>query len=72
MPEPLQKQVFRPTRLIFQSSFLSEHLILSKLTLKVPNFTIAVFANNADPDETAHNVPSYLDLQYLPSSLGIV
>ena len=40
------------------------------LTLKVPNTTIAKFANTADPDETAHNEPSHLDLQCLPSSLN--
>ena len=39
------------------------------LTLKAPNTTIAKFANTADPDETAHNEPSHLDLQCLPSSL---
>ena len=39
------------------------------LTCKVPNTTIAKFANTADPDETAHNEPSHLDLQCLPSSL---
>ena len=39
------------------------------LTLKVPNTTIAEFANTADSDETAHNEPSHLDLQCLPSSL---
>ena len=39
------------------------------LTLKAPNTTIAEFANTVDPDETAHNEPSHLDLQCLPSSL---
>ena len=39
------------------------------LTLKAPNTTIAEFANTVDPDETAHNEPSHLDLQSLPSSL---
>ena len=39
------------------------------LTRKAPNTTIAEFANTADPDETAHNEPSHLDLQCLPSSL---
>ena len=29
----------------------------------------AEFVNRADPDEVAHNEPSHLDLQYLPSSL---
>ena len=32
------------------------------LTLKAPNTTLSVFANTADPDETAHNGPSHLDL----------
>ena len=41
------------------------------LTLKARNTTIAEFANTADPDETAHNEPSHLDLQCLPSSLLI-
>ena len=27
------------------------------------------FANTSDPDETAHDEPSDLDLQFLPSSL---
>ena len=36
---------------------------------KAPNTTIAEFANAVDPDETAHNGPSHLDLQCLPSSL---
>ena len=41
-----------------------------KLTLKAPNTTTeAEFANTADPDETAHNEPSHLDLQCLPSKL---
>ena len=39
------------------------------LTLKAPNTTIAEFANTADPDEMAHNEPSHLDLQCLPSKL---
>ena len=39
------------------------------LTLIAPNTTIAKFLNTADPDETAHNEPSHLDLQCLPSSL---
>ena len=39
------------------------------LTRKVPNTTISEFANTVDPDETAHNEPPHLDLQYLPSSL---
>ena len=37
------------------------------LTLKAPNTTIAEFANTVDPDEMAHNEPSHLDLQCLPS-----
>ena len=39
------------------------------LTRKAPNTTICEFANLLDPDETAHNEPSHLDLQCLPSSL---
>ena len=39
------------------------------LTHKAPNTTIAEFANTVDPDETAHDEPSHLDLQSLPSSL---
>ena len=39
------------------------------LALKASNTTIAEFANTADPDEMAHNEPSHLDLQGLPSSL---
>ena len=39
------------------------------LTVKAPNTTIAELANTVDPDETAHNEPSHLDLQCLPSSL---
>ena len=38
------------------------------LICKAPN-TTAEFANTVDPDETAHNEPSHLDLQCLPSSL---
>ena len=37
--------------------------------VKAPNTTITDFANTVDPDETAHNEPSHLDLQCLPSSL---
>ena len=33
------------------------------LARKVPYTTIAEFANTVDPDETAHNEPSHLDLQ---------
>ena len=40
------------------------------LTRKAPNPTKAEFANAVDPDETAHNEPSHLDLQCLPSSLS--
>ena len=43
--------------------------MLSYLTLKAPNTTIAEFANTADPDETAHIEPSHQDPQCLPSSL---
>ena len=39
------------------------------LTLKVPNTTIAEFANTVDPDEKAHNEPSHLNPQCLLSSL---
>ena len=39
------------------------------LTLIAPNTTIAEFANTADPDETAHNELSHLDLQCLPSKV---
>ena len=39
------------------------------LTRKAPNTLIAEFANTVDPDEMAHNEPSHLDLQCLPSSL---
>ena len=35
---------------------------------KAPNTTIAELANTVDPDETAHNEPSHLDLQLLHSS----
>ena len=41
------------------------------LTLKAPNTTIAEFANTVDPDETAHNEPSHLDLQCLHSSIDL-
>ena len=44
-------------------------MTFANLTLKAPNTTIAEFANPADPDETAHNEPSHLDLQCLPSKL---
>ena len=39
------------------------------LSLKAPNTTKAAFSNTVDPDETAHNGSSQLDLQCLPSSL---
>ena len=39
------------------------------ITLKAPNTTKDAFANTVNPDETAHNEPSHLDLQCLPSSL---
>ena len=39
------------------------------LTHKAQNTTKAEFANTADPDETAHNEPSHLDLRCLPSKL---
>ena len=38
-------------------------------TLKAPNTTIAEFANTVDPDETAYDEQSHLDLQCLLSSL---
>ena len=34
----------------------------------MPNTRRAEFANTVDPDEMAHNEPSHLDLQCLPSS----
>ena len=37
--------------------------------LKLPETKIAEFANSVDLDEVAHNGPSHLDLQRLPSSL---
>ena len=39
------------------------------LAHKAPNTTITEFANTVDPDETAHNELSHLDLQCLPSRL---
>ena len=45
------------------------YAVCISLTLKVPNTTIAEFANTVDPDETAHNERSHLDLQCLPYSL---
>ena len=44
-----------------------KHLILEMLFYT----SIAEFANTEDPDETAHNEPSHLDLQCLPFSLLI-
>ena len=41
-------------------------LVDKELTCKAPNTTIVDFANTEDPDETAHNEPSHLDLQCLP------
>ena len=41
----------------------------SIVTRKAPKTSIAEFANTVDPDETAHNEPSHLDLQCLLSSL---
>ena len=35
----------------------------------MPNTTIAKFTNTVEPDETAHNELSHLDLQCLPSNL---
>ena len=40
------------------------------LTRKAPNTTIADFANTVDTNEIAHNEPSHLDLQCLPTSLS--
>ena len=40
------------------------------LTRIAPNVTIAEFANTVDPDETAHDESSHLDLQCLPVSLS--
>ena len=37
------------------------------LGFKAPITTKAEFANTVDPDEMAHNEPSHLDLQCLPS-----
>ena len=39
-------------------------------TPKTPNTTTAEFTNTVDPDVTAHNDLSHLDLQCLPSSLS--
>ena len=43
-------------------------LIFSDLNLKAPNTKVA-FANTIDPDAKAHNEPSHLDPQCLPSIL---
>ena len=40
------------------------------LTLSLPETIIMCFANSIDPDETAHNEPSHLDLRCLRSSLS--
>ena len=34
----------------------------------MPNTTVAEFANTVDQDETTHNEPSHLYLQYSPFS----
>ena len=46
----------------------SSNFDTGSLTCKALNTTIAEFENTVDPDETAHNEPSHLDLQFLPSS----
>ena len=38
----------------------------------VPKRLWLTFANSVDQDEMAHNEPSHLDLQCLPSSLRIL
>ena len=43
-------------------------MVVKILTSKAPNTKIAEFANTVDPDETAHDKPSHLNLQCLPSS----
>ena len=57
-------------KLFFSPSSLEDfaHYTCNCLTLKAPNTTIAEFAYTVDPDETAHDEPSHLDLQCLPSS----
>ena len=47
------------------TKFFSPETNKIKLILKAQNTTKAEFANTVDPDETAHNEPSYLDLQCL-------
>ena len=39
------------------------------LTIEVPNTIKSEFTNTVDPDDKAHNEPSHLDLQCLPSSI---
>ena len=39
----------------------------STLAIKAPNTTITEFAKTVDPDETAHNKLSHLELHSLPS-----
>ena len=47
----------------------SHHRVtVAMISLKMPNTTKADIANTVDQDETAHNDPSHLDLQCLPSS----
>ena len=56
----------------FDQTFVIQSLLMSLhacLTCKAPNTIIAEFANTVDPDETAHNEPSRLNLQCLLSSL---
>lgn len=43
--------------------------VIEILTRKVPNTTIAEFANIVHPDGMAHIEPSHLDLHRLPCSL---
>ena len=53
----------------YPNNSVIERLWCIKLTLKAPITTITDFANTVDPDETAHNEPSHLHLQCLPTSL---
>ena len=49
---------------------MQNNLSLVFLTRKAQNtMIIDDFANTVDPDEMAHNEPSHLNLQCLPSSL---
>ena len=48
---------------------MTEICSLGLLTHKEKNTIIAEFANTVDPDKTAHNEPSHLDVQCLPCSL---